>query len=337
MTAGKRLAETNTGNTVEKSVRSGLYLDRSKAQTTINFHERLVMELYIRPRRRALDPQQAPPPVVQENPETDLIVPKTNRAGRISRLGSTGKFYCGAQIENSACATSNHSGCKGGICGPTNGCNCLPCMELDIKIRRLPPGFLVNRGGAPCRLQAQSATQFLLSFVGCNPTWYCGRTMPEIRAKCTPSKPCDDCSHMKQVGHIHYAELLSSLNNPSFSAGNSSYAADPTTPRMNRFGRTTRMSWNGKLYCGGPLDLASESEDNVCGPHAGSPCSACMMIDVAVRKLPDGYLINNCGAHQNFKIKSIAMAGADQTLDRNAKRVRYWIVCGRATRTTIDK
>ncbi|KAI8811045.1 hypothetical protein BJ742DRAFT_148760 [Cladochytrium replicatum] len=129
------------------------------------------MELYILP-RRTLDTPQSPPTLLQLDPQMDLIVPKTNLAGRISRLGSTVKYYCGGQTgqtENSACVNSNHSGCKGGICGPTNGCNGLPCMELDIKIRRLPPGFLVNRGRAPCRRPAPSETQMLLSLVWCPP------------------------------------------------------------------------------------------------------------------------------------------------------------------------
>ena len=34
--------------------------------------------------------------------------------------------------------------CCNGECGPTNGCNCTYCMEVDIKQRKLKKGFFVN-------------------------------------------------------------------------------------------------------------------------------------------------------------------------------------------------
>ena len=41
--------------------------------------------------------------------------------------------------------------CCNGYCGPDNGCNCASCMKLDLMIRQLPKGYLVNREGGVCR------------------------------------------------------------------------------------------------------------------------------------------------------------------------------------------
>ena len=70
--------------------------------------------------------------------EGDIIATKKNILGRKARLGTTGKWYCGGKH---ACGHTD------GGCGPTNGCNCIPCHDLDIKYRRLPNGYLVNLDG----------------------------------------------------------------------------------------------------------------------------------------------------------------------------------------------
>jgi len=57
--------------------------------------------------------------------------------------GITGKFYCSG-------ALGGRCNCCNGYCGPTDGCNCLACMREDIRSRRLPPGFLVNKEGRTC-------------------------------------------------------------------------------------------------------------------------------------------------------------------------------------------
>ena len=74
----------------------------------------------------------------------DPIKATTNSQGRKARLGSSGKFYCGGKL-NGSCT------CCNGNCGPGNGCNCGPCMALDIKARKLAKGYWVNRDGATCR------------------------------------------------------------------------------------------------------------------------------------------------------------------------------------------
>lgn len=47
----------------------------------------------------------------------DRVCTTKNDKGRIARLGETGKYYCGGDLEG-------HCNCCNGECGPTNGCNC---------------------------------------------------------------------------------------------------------------------------------------------------------------------------------------------------------------------
>jgi len=77
--------------------------------------------------------------------------------GSKARLGSNGKFYCGNPLDGRMC------GCCDGYCGPVDGCNCSGCMELDLKLRKLPKGWLVNSDGFP-------STKCLD-----NGVFYCGR------------------------------------------------------------------------------------------------------------------------------------------------------------------
>ena len=72
--------------------------------------------------------------------DRECIEPRVNKAGNRAALGTTGKFYCGKRF-NEVCI------CCNGNCGPTNGCNCVDCMELDVLSRALPPGYLVNSHG----------------------------------------------------------------------------------------------------------------------------------------------------------------------------------------------
>lgn len=78
-----------------------------------------------------------------------------NEVGREARLGETGKYYCGGVLGTNCM-------CCNGYCGPDNGCNCASCMKLDMAMRLLPTGYLVNREGAACRK-------------GDTGSFYCGR------------------------------------------------------------------------------------------------------------------------------------------------------------------
>ena len=74
----------------------------------------------------------------------DLICRKTNSFNRSARLGESGKYYCGGQLD---------TGCRccDGFCGPTNGCNCTACFSLDMQSRNLPKGYFINKMGYPVR------------------------------------------------------------------------------------------------------------------------------------------------------------------------------------------
>lgn len=58
--------------------------------------------------------QKQPMPVA---PAFDRIAKTTNGAGKVSRLGASGKYYCGGRLETKC-------SCCDGYCGPENGCNC---------------------------------------------------------------------------------------------------------------------------------------------------------------------------------------------------------------------
>lgn len=104
-----------------------------------------------------------------------------NRNGDRVWVGSTGKYYCGRRVLNCRCCD--------GHCGPTNGCNCPDCMQLDVSSSRLPPGHLVNREGR-------------VSTLAFNGHFYCGKfletTMPNQlppgrcaspHYRCSPERP----------------------------------------------------------------------------------------------------------------------------------------------------
>lgn len=60
-----------------------------------------------------------------------------NSRGAIAQIGIIPKFYCG-QSAGHRCNNCDS------VCGIHDGCNCPPCMELDLKHRKLPKGCLVN-------------------------------------------------------------------------------------------------------------------------------------------------------------------------------------------------
>lgn len=105
-----------------------------------------------------------------------------NRAGRESSIGNTGKFYCGGPLIT-PCK------CCDGNCGLENGENCLGCMELDVKMRSLPRGYLVNSRGLICRVNVGK------SFLNIGRLEiYCGGEKSEFEADpCTKMKPCFNC------------------------------------------------------------------------------------------------------------------------------------------------
>ncbi|EWS74291.1 seven in absentia family protein (macronuclear) [Tetrahymena thermophila SB210] len=73
-----------------------------------------------------------------------------NSNGDISHIGKTPKFYRGKNAGHK-CNTCD------GMCGPHDGCNCPPCMELDLKYRNLlGKNVLVNAEGKVAFLSNKS-------------------------------------------------------------------------------------------------------------------------------------------------------------------------------------
>lgn len=107
-----------------------------------------------------------------------LLGPKTNKLGKLAKLGENGKYYCGAQSDVKC-------QCCDGYCGSTNGCNCSGCQDLDIKTRNLPNGFFVNKEGTISRIN--------------NIGVYCGRkvmgNVPRCDGYCGPTNGpnCESC------------------------------------------------------------------------------------------------------------------------------------------------
>ena len=127
----------------------------------------------------------------------DRIERTRNGTGRIARLGSTGKFYCGGDL-GSRCT------CCNGRCGPGNGCNCSACMLLDVQTRKLSPGWFVNRDGASARCSSVEPDKF-----------YCGRmVMTNDRRTdgyCGPTNGahCLACQKLSEQRHSRYREIWS--------------------------------------------------------------------------------------------------------------------------------
>ena len=80
-----------------------------------------------------------------------------NSAGRKAHISKYwGKFYCGGYLPVACgCGISSKTvggytvnfGCHSNKCGPDAGCNCPSCMTLDVQIRQLGKGSLVNQKG----------------------------------------------------------------------------------------------------------------------------------------------------------------------------------------------
>lgn len=124
----------------------------------------------------------------------DRVGPMRNENGRQARLGESGKYYCGGVLGTNCM-------CCNGYCGPDNGCNCSACMKLDIQVRLLPKGYLVNREGTACRKGTTAA-------------FYCGRKVLRGIAFCdgycgpTNGPACPSCKIVSQQSNDRYAGLL---------------------------------------------------------------------------------------------------------------------------------
>ncbi|CAF1092464.1 unnamed protein product [Brachionus calyciflorus] len=112
-----------------------------------------------------------------------------------ARLGATGKYYCGAQLDD-------FCSCCDGFCGTKSGCNCSGCMELDIRFRLLPKGWLVNRDGFAAKKSSETGKT------------YCGRKnmmgVPLCDGYCGPNNGpnCPACQKLDEQVKRRYSKLI---------------------------------------------------------------------------------------------------------------------------------
>jgi hypothetical protein len=102
-----------------------------------------------------------------------------------ARLGKSGKYYCGKEL-NPSCE------CCGNLCGRISGCNCAECMKLDILARDLPKGYLVNNNGIICKKDKSNKVVCMCLFGS---------------RRCGEDFQCESCSNMEKVWD-RYASLL---------------------------------------------------------------------------------------------------------------------------------
>ena len=132
---------------------------------------------------------------LRNDDEIDPILTRINSRGYTARLGKTGKYYCTHELRSKCFCCNGH-------CGPTNGCNCYSCMELDVKSRKLPKGFLVNRYGFVSRISPETDK------------FYCGRIYTQRSlghdGYCGPTNGpnCKACANLDMYALAKYAKLL---------------------------------------------------------------------------------------------------------------------------------
>jgi len=111
-----------------------------------------------------------------------------------ARIGVNGKYYCGQRL-------NGNCGCCNGYCGPSDGCNCQSCMQLDVAARALPKGHLVNREGRTAR-------------AGLNSVWYCGAKVmsgvPGCDGWCGPTNgpQCSACQRLQAQLNTRYSAIV---------------------------------------------------------------------------------------------------------------------------------
>jgi hypothetical protein len=77
--------------------------------------------------------------------------------------------------------------CCDGYCGPDDGENCVGCMELDLRVRGLPKGYLVNTAGNIAKIDNN------LVYCGCIVSM--GKTM----SMCTSKSQCFPCRNLSKT------------------------------------------------------------------------------------------------------------------------------------------
>ena len=140
-----------------------------------------------------------------------------NSAGRDATLATNVKFYCGLEKGSYVSKEGNSGPSKRVPCHKDHGVNCASCMRLDVTIRDLPYGYLVNGAGRVCRptlcthdgATPQSTTRPTLcrrDTCRNTPKYSCGMSNGGGMGSgetCTAEKRCDDC---KAITYVFYLQ-----------------------------------------------------------------------------------------------------------------------------------
>jgi len=82
--------------------------------------------------------------------DADPDAQKNDEGSVVQFSKSNKKPYCLKLMHICGCKKiGDYDNCKDYNCGPDKDCNCLSCMKLDLKLRKLPPGSLINNKGRP--------------------------------------------------------------------------------------------------------------------------------------------------------------------------------------------
>jgi hypothetical protein len=189
------------------------------------------------------------------HPPTAVPVPgpRRNRDGAIIQIGQGGHHYCGRRGLY-VCPR----GCDG-QCGPTNGCCCQACGELDRAAGLGPWHGGIEVPGGPRRNRDGVAVH-----IGLGGHHYCGRrglyTCGECDGQCGPTNGC---------------------NCPACAALDLAAGVAPFHGR-NRDGVAVHIGVGGRHYCGRyGLYRCPRGCDGQCGPTNGCNCAACAAMDTA--------------------------------------------------------
>lgn len=109
----------------------------------------------------------------------DPLLQKENRAGRMARRGTTGNYYCRAQLGLRGCSCD-------GYCGPNNGCSCVDCMRLTLEAQNIyAKNILVNTEARLVKIEGKRV-------LGC--FYQHSRDL-----QCIQPNLCSECRHLAQV------------------------------------------------------------------------------------------------------------------------------------------
>jgi hypothetical protein len=125
-----------------------------------------------------------------------------NSKGDPVSLGQSGIFYCSKRL-------GFNCGCCDGNCGPDNGCCCKACMDLNIQIRNLPKGQMVNKEG---RVAKWTRCSYFCGVEYERETKNIFKKIFKKKIICEyPNEPCHDCQVLNK--NIKFYLSIHEINN----------------------------------------------------------------------------------------------------------------------------